>query len=515
MTEPRVLTNPIGGSALARAAAAGTLPNEWYAKRPISPAEWRTRAEAIRGELATRGWLNALAPAFDATGAAADRLAAAAEGRGVVVTTGQQPGLFGGPIYTWTKALGALAFADALQQATGIPTAPVFWAATDDADFAEASATYVAVPGGVELLRMPAPAVAERSMRDTPLGDVSALLESLARGAGSASYAEVIDAVRTSYDAHSTVGSAYVALLRILLEPLGIAVLDAGHEAVRRAARPTLRRALERGDEVERALLARDAELTAAGHAPQVATMKGLTLVFDSSRGGRRRVQTNEAAAVALDETRADLGPNVLLRPIVERAILPTVSYLAGPGEIAYFAQVSAVANALEVAVPVVAPRWSGTVVEPHVDRILERYNLAIEDLRDAHAAETRLARERTPGSVRDAFTQFTAGVSEAHADLAQVLDAQAIVSPEVVSGSARSMAYRTQRLERRVLAAIKQREDALRIDLATARGALFPLGIPQERALNFLPLLARHGPRLMERMLEAARVHARALVGV
>ncbi|MDQ6827351.1 MAG: bacillithiol biosynthesis cysteine-adding enzyme BshC [Gemmatimonadota bacterium] len=514
MAEPRILTNSPGGSSLSRAAAAGSLPNEWYAKRPASAAEWRARAESIRAEPGARDWLAALAPAFDAQSTAAQRLAAVAEGRGVVVTTGQQPGLFGGPIYTWSKALGALTLADALQQATGIPTAPVFWAATDDSDFAEASITYVAVPGGVETLRTPPPAVAERRMRDTPLGDVGALLEVLARGAGSASYPDAIEAARECYGAKETVGSAYVALLRRLLEPLGIAVLDAGHPAVRHAARPTLRAALERAADIERALLARDAELTAAGHAPQVATMQGLTLVFDSSRGDRRRIAANEIAEVLRRGQGDDLGPNVLLRPIVERAILPTVSYLAGPGEFAYFAQVSAVASAMGASAPVAVPRWSGTIVEPHVDRILDRYYLTIDELRDAHAAETRIARERMPGEVREALARFSEHVAEAHAKLARVLESAAIVRPEVVSGSARALANRAGRLERRVLAAVKQRETAMRVDLATARGALFPLGIPQERALNFLPLLARHGPRLIERMAEAAREHARALTG-
>ena len=105
------------------------------------------RAEAMMSSLASRDWLTPLRHAFDPTGVAADRLEAAAKG-GFVVTVGQQPGLFGGPLYTWWKALSALAFADALQQATGVPVAPVFWAATDDSDFVEASWTAVATPDG-------------------------------------------------------------------------------------------------------------------------------------------------------------------------------------------------------------------------------------------------------------------------------------------------------------------------------------------------------------------------------
>jgi uncharacterized protein YllA (UPF0747 family) len=84
---------------------------------------------------ASRGWLYVLRPAFAASGAAAARLERVAAGRGIVVTTGQQPGLFGGPIYTWSKALSALTLADEIEATTGIPAAPVFWAANDDRRF--------------------------------------------------------------------------------------------------------------------------------------------------------------------------------------------------------------------------------------------------------------------------------------------------------------------------------------------------------------------------------------------
>ena len=122
---PRVITEPLGGSPLARAALSDSPP-AFYAPRPASVEEWSTRAREVHSAAGT-GWLDALAAALGPTlagTAAGERLARSAGGRGVVVTTGQQPGLFGGPIYTWSKALSALALADALEASTGVPTAP-------------------------------------------------------------------------------------------------------------------------------------------------------------------------------------------------------------------------------------------------------------------------------------------------------------------------------------------------------------------------------------------------------
>src|SRR5215207_1430448 len=197
MTEPIIRTEPLGGSALARAGMDGSL-DAWYVPRPSSVAAWKGRAESVRGA-AHANWLSPLVPAFAATGAAAVRLERVAQGRGVVVTTGQQPGLFGGPIYTWSKALSALALADEIEATTGVPTAPVFWAANDDADFAEASWTAISTPGGAERLSIAAGAAVGRPMADMPLTDPTAALEALERACGAMVDERPLRAARGAY----------------------------------------------------------------------------------------------------------------------------------------------------------------------------------------------------------------------------------------------------------------------------------------------------------------------------
>ncbi|MBK6305518.1 MAG: bacillithiol biosynthesis BshC [Gemmatimonadetes bacterium] len=512
MTLPRIITEGLGGGPLARQLIAGDAPTHWYPARPASPEGWRARADEVRRSVAP-DWSSRLSLAFGASGAARDRLERVAAAGGVVVTTGQQPGLFGGPVYTWSKALAALELADAIERETGVPTAPVFWAATDDADFAEARDTWVAGPGGGLRLSMPGPALDGLPMHEHPLGDVSGALERLAESAGSAVDPGVLDAVRLAYHPGQTVGGAYLTLLRVLLQPLGIAVLDASHPALLAAERPWLERALTHGSEVESALLARSAELRAAGIEPQVADVAGLSLVFGREEGRKVRVPLRLASQVAGDASER-LSPNVLLRPVVERAILPTVAYVAGPGEIAYFAQVGAVAQALGVAVPLVVPRWSCTIVEPHVGTLLATREVTREELSDADAVEGRLARRSAPEPVLRALESMREGIEREAAALADVLHGEDALLPRaVVDGMRRQMTWRAERLERRLVAALKRRDVDMRRDVATLRGALYPGGTKQERALNLIPILARHGLRVLDAMRIAARRHAEALV--
>lgn len=478
----------------------------WFKSVPQDAAAWKTRAELIRGSLVEPDWLRHLAPAFNATGAAADRLERAA-GSGFAVTAGQQPCLFGGPLYTWWKALTALSLANRLEAETGLPVVPIFWAATDDSDYAEAAATVISANSGAERISLAPMDDNGRPLADVPLGDTSALFERLIAASGSAPNAATLDIVRAAYSPGHTIGSAYVELLRKILEPLGIAVIDAAHPAVRIAAFPILKSALLQAQSIEDALIERSAELKREKLSAQVKVVKGRSLVFAATDGERDRVRIKDGAIVAESASPGSLGPNVLLRPIVERSIIPTVAYIGGPAEVAYFAQVTAVAEAMRVPSPVIVPRWSGMVIEPRVERILERYQLTAEDFRDPHAVETRMARESLPADLVNRIQEVERTVAASIAELASAPGAN-IVAPAVIDGLKRNVAHRIERLERRYTAAVKRNGNEALREVAIVRGALFPENTPQERALNFIPLLARYGDEIISSAMQEINAH-------
>ena len=508
---PRIVSRPLAANSLAQAAIDGTAPTGWYEALPRDANAWRRRVELVR-TTSDRGWLALLEPAFQASGRARERLAAAANGAGIVVTTGQQPGLFGGPMYTLTKALSVLAVADALQDATGVACAPVFWAATDDTDFKEASSTIIAAPGGAQLLRITHAEALGQAMSSMRLGEVSQELEALAHATGSTVDPMPLELVEKFYTPEETVGSAYVSLLRELFAPLGIAVLDASHAATRAAGGAILTKALELADDIAKGVSSRNSEIVKAGYEPQVQDVPGLSLVFSVFSGSRKRIPIKAARKhTASDE----MGPNVLLRPVVERGILPTAVYLGGPAEIAYFAQLGPIADAVGVTRPAIAPRWSCTVIEPHVEKILQQLQLSTDDFRDPHEVETRVARAHLPARVlseiqetRDTLTRSLDAVNDA------ATREGAPITPAVVAGLRANIMRRLDRFERRLIAASKKQQSELMREIATARGSLYPLGKEQERAVNFISFLARYGPGLREDMLSQARAHATSLLG-
>ena len=508
----RVITESLGGSRLSLAVQRDELPADLRVWRPRSADAWKDHVERVRASGAA--WLDALRPALDPGGEAARRLDRVGTERGFVVTTGQQAGLFGGPLYTLAKALSALALADELERLTGVASAPVFWAATDDADFLEACVAHVADANGLRELRLAKAPPAGTTMAQTPLGDVRPLLAELRAASGSAAYAEFVEAAQEAFTSERMFGSAYVRLLRTLLEPLGIAVLDSSHAACRAAARPVLDAALENAAAAARAASDRAAAIVKAGFEPQVEDDRGLSLVFTVDNGVKQRVSVADAPGVARTRPAA-LAPNVLLRPVVERAIMPTVAYVAGPGELAYFTQANAVAGALRQESVVGVPRWSCTVIEPFADRALKRLGIGVADVKDRHGLERRLATESLPAGVAESWKRLESRMHELVKDLgAAVADAD-LMPPSVIEGLDRSLAHRLNRAERRLIAAAKRKDESARRDIDVACGGLFPNGNRQERVLNYIPMLARGGDGLLADMRAAAEEHARALLGI
>jgi uncharacterized protein YllA (UPF0747 family) len=350
-------------------------------------------------------------------------------------------------------------------------------------------------------------------MAQMPVGDTAAQVAMLTEAAGSASQGDILAVLRAAYGPDATVGGAYVHLLRAILEPLGVAVLDAWHPAVRSAARPTLVEALNRAAIIDEAVALRGVSIERAGFRAQVARVPRLSLVFRSTVGIKERVPLAQAG----DAARRDdlvLSANVLLRPVVERRLLPTVAYAGGAGEIAYFAQVTAVAEALGAALPLVVPRWSATVIEPAVDRMLGRLGMMFDDVKSPHVAERRIADRAMPAAVRESMEALRAAIESRIDAVAASMGTPPLVTKEVLEGARGQLRHRAERLERRIRAAAGRGETAAMQDLAAIRAALMPTGVRQERRLNYLPLFARHGDLLIEQLKAGAAIHAGGLIG-
>jgi bacillithiol biosynthesis cysteine-adding enzyme BshC len=447
--------------------------------------------------------------------AAAERARSLAAPGAVAVVTGQQAGLFGGPLFVLWKALATVRVARLLEERRQAPVVPVFWVASDDHDFAEIRSTSLIDGGGVirtlryaprhEPLGQPAWAIPLDDTIGTLVGELGQTLPpALGRD-------ETLAEVGGCYRAGVSLSGAFARLVSRVLPDL--VVLDPADVALKRLMVPILARELGEGSPSSRLARETGQALLAAGYHQQVPVREGFLNLFTVVEGQRRALAldggvvevrgTRERWALeeALRRLRADpapWSPGALLRPLAQDALLPTAAYVGGPAEIAYHAQIAPSYAHFGVPRPALLPRPSLTLVEPPQARALDAERLTLGDLvGDPEALVSRWAREAYPG-VEAAFARARETVAQALGEVEEALGAHD-PTLRAATASARGRAlHQVEGLHEKALRALKKRDQGRADRLRRTRDALLPGGSLQERGLGLVGALGRHGLSLV-----------------
>jgi bacillithiol synthase len=439
------------------------------------------------------------------------------------LVTGQQVGLFGGPMFDIYKALTAVKLANEAS-AAGVDCVPVFWLATYDHDLAEVN--HVALPaaeGALQTLTTPSHGVPNAQVGTVKLGDeILPIVEQAATLLGDN---EITSLLRETYRPGETLGTSFARFFSRLFADWGVIVLDASDGELHRIAEPVYRAAIERADELAGALLARGQALEAAGYHQQVKVTPSSVLVFATQNGARTAIHHRQSEtqqfAIGLDETAERISqdellarlqsspehfsPNVLLRPIVEDYLLPTLAYTGGPAEAAYFAQSAVVYEKLLGRVTPVIPRFSATLVEPKMQRLLEKHGVNIPAVfAGQEALRQQLAANNLPDDLQSAFDNAR-----------QLLDTQfALVSEKLTkldrtlvdaAETARSkIQYQLERLYTQAARAESQKGELVSRHVETLSNALYPEKGLQERTIGGVYFMARYGKELLQQLYDA-----------
>jgi bacillithiol biosynthesis cysteine-adding enzyme BshC len=481
--------------------------------------------------------LRAQQVALPPSAARAAALDALARGGAAIVVTGQQAGLFLGPLYGFYKAASAIAVARALERESGVRCVPLFWLQTEDHDFAEIASVTVSTSAGapVRLTLAAEPSAAPRaSVAHRRLGeDVGGLLDALAEALGPApAAAETIALLARHYRPGRAPGAAFAGAMAELFADEGLLFLDPRSEAVARLAAPLHRRAIGDAVELGRRLEVRRDELAAAGFDEQIATRPGCALSFfhpDGPTGDRFRLTRVAANAWGLsgrDGTLADgalegalaraplcFSTSALLRPLLQDSLLPTAAYVGGPAEVSYFAQLAPLYELFGLSPPLVVPRARFRCLDAGDRRRLEQLGIGADDVARPREVALELARRPPTGgpggrSGPDAQALAVADRDDILARVDKLAAAAAAVdaadrnlgraAERTRATVARALGRLTDRAARTALA--RDRTASARLDRLVA--ALCPGGVPQERAYGWPSLAGRHGPAALKRLV-------------
>lgn len=473
----------------------------FYAHNPHEAASFAKAAGEIEYPDTRRG---AMAEALAGQGNSPDLLGRFAQPGTAVVVTGQQVGLFSGPAYTIYKAVTAVRLADELT-ARGVPAVPLFWLATEDHDFAEASHTWI-FDASVRPVRLEVSA--ESASRSRPAGNIVLcdppldLLRSTLKGFPFAD--EVVAATAEAYPRGGTLGGGFRSLLKRLLGRIGILTLDPLDPRVRSIGAPLLKEALRQSDDLNRSLLERNQELSVAGYHAQVLVDAKTSLFFVLDKDERVPLRRKDA-----EPDPVALSPNALLRPVWQDYLLPTVAYVGGPAEIAYFAQSRVLYDRLLGRMPVAASRCGFTLLDRHSEKLMQRYRL---DLRDTFVPDAvlkeRIARVLTPEAVTRAFQETSSAVQSRLEQLRGTLEQFDPTLADALTKSRVKISYQLDKAQRKVERETLRRDGRASAEAQHLGNLLYPHRHLQERFYSILPFVAQHGLDAVERIHAQLQPH-------
>ena len=441
-----------------------------------------------------------------------------ADPRTVAIVTGQQAGLFGGPLFTLLKALTALNLAEFVSRNHHLPVVAVFWIDAEDHDWDEVRSCAV-FDNDLEprTVSLPPHASDETApVANIRLDDsVVAALDELEKVLPATEFKSgLLAQLKQAYAPGVGMADAFGRWLEQLLGDRGLVVYDAADPASKPLAAALFSRELATPGQTAQLAGAAGADLTTRGYHSQVQSQNDALALFHLD-GGRRPIrQVNGQFAIGdaayapdfLVKSAADqpaaFSPNVLLRPVIQDAIFPTICYVAGPSELAYLGQLRGVYEHFGVPMPLMYPRASATLVDSAALRFLTKYGVPLEALQaQDEAVLNEILRAQIPAEIEASLAEASSAIGTA---MTRVIAAMPLLDP-TLEGAARStegrMQHDLQTLRGKTVQAAKRRNDTLRRQFAHARALAFPHGHPQERTIGFVSFLNQYGPALVERL--------------
>ncbi len=456
-----------------------------------------------------------------------DNINRLASGSSFAVITGQQTGIFTGPLYTIYKALTTIKLSRYLSEKYQMDFVPIFWIESNDHDLDEANHIYL-LNFESDLTKIeynPPQYIPDSSMKDVIIDDNFALvIDELERFLPNTDFkSEIFHIIRDSYQPSKSISYGFGRMMSHLLGKYGLILLDPSDQEIKRLMLPIFQKEIE--NPLRSVEIINDAgrNLKMLGYESQIEKTDDSTCIFIEIDGARRKLYYRnnrfEFDHIDMVLTRGELSetlqiapwrfsPNVALRPIVQDYLLPTAVYVAGPGEIAYFAQLKQLYSYFGVNMPIIYPRASMTIIEGKVQRVMEKNKLEITDLLENYdKLFSRLSREHAPVEIEVLIESSRSSISKIFQSLSSELSCIDPNLANIVESARKKVDLQITILKDKAYQSQRGRDEVTKNQVKRACMNVFPEGKPQERVFNIVQYLTLYGMGFIDDLMSAISI--------
>ncbi len=443
------------------------------------------------------------------------------------VVTGQQVGLFSGPLYTIYKALTAIKLADYLNQNCKGCFVPIFWLASDDHDFAEINHIKLLNKDNQieEILYQ-----SNSSGAKTPVSKIvftSEILNCIHHIKDLTHDSEfkqgIISHLSKAYQPGRSFAEAFAIWMTQLFKPYGLIFIDASHPSLKELSKKVFYQEIAEDSPSTKRAIETSNKLRQAKYTSQIQLHEGILNIFYSEKerqtiqlkGGDYRIKGTQQT-YKKDELLALLGkkphifsPNVLLRPIYQDTLLPTVAYVGGPAEIAYFAQMKGVYEIFGLPMPIIYPRKTITLLEKKIEKILKNYDSQIQDIwQNADRIINKIAKKQIPDSIDRVFSIAKSHLEQDFKSIKEEIVAFEPALENSADVTLGKIQHQFRFLEKKILQASKRRNNIVTQQLLKVKNNLYPNNRLQEREFNITPFLIKYSYACIDKLNKAMDIN-------
>lgn len=490
--------------------------NDFYAVNPFSDSEIASKAKRIEKQESHKKFIKALKDLHSELDIEQnEQVEKLADPDSLAIVTGQQLGIYGGPVFTIYKTISTILLAKEWEKKLSRPVVPVFWLADEDHDFEEIA--WFGIPGNDEFKKLEYKDQSNgKLVSDITINDsIEELKNSIKSEMFDTDFSEKLwNLFDRCFKSGVTFRKAFALMMDELFGKHGLLIVGSNYEPIKKIVADTFKKSVTQAEVINKSLEEKSGKLESDFHRQVVLGDSNLFYIDDDEQ--RLKLDREEGKWSAgdnswsvqellelIDRKPGKFSPNVFLRPVIQDQLLPTLGYVAGPGEVAYYGQMKELYPHFDLEMPVIFPRFSATLIESGIDRILEkipfefhRYGERIEDL------EKEYVKTSESTDVEALFKNWKHSIQSASTDPKDVIKEIDGSLDGLVGKTVSGFETELDKLKGRVYRSIKQQEETQLQRIRKIKAQLYPDNGLQERMVSFMYFMNKYGVDVWDNLL-------------
>ncbi len=443
------------------------------------------------------------------------------------VVTGQQVGLYTGNIYTIYKTITAVKLAEDLKEKfPQFNFVPVFWLESEDHDLEEANHIHL-INRQNELVRIgydeivPDEDVSKRNAK--PVGSlkfdskINEINEQLAAALMDTEYKpKILEKINSFYREGNDYKTAFAEFMNWIFKDYGLVFIDCSDSEIKKLLTPVFEKELNTSPKMCEAIINTSAELEKHYDLqvkPKVINLfyihNGNRLLIEPREGNRyalrnskRRFEQEELMKILFEDPE-NFSPNVVLRPLCQDYLLPTIAYVGGPSEVSYFAQLKPAYEHYDITMPVIYPRISVSIVESKINKFLKNYDINFEDIFDHKKLLAKVVEKISEVKIEDEFSKFYDDLNRVFYDMKNMTAKVDKTLLNTVDNQKDKVIQNLELFKNKLTNAQANKSDTTTSQLDKVTNNIFPKGSLQERVINISYFLNKYDDTIIKKLFD------------